>query len=127
MLDPARRNKSDSGRRAYLSGQAGEDSAIRAYEDLGVRLLAQRWRGASGEIDLILQAPETLIFCEVKTCRSFAAAAHRISQAQMQRIYQTAEEFLGQQPQGALTPSRFDAALVDGFGRVEIIANAFGQ
>jgi putative endonuclease len=45
----------------------------------------------------------------------------------MKRIYQSAEEFLGQQPNGSLTEVRFDVALVDGCGDTRIIENAFGH
>ena len=34
-------------------------------------------------------------------------------------------EFIGGEPAGQLTPVRFDLALVDGAGRIEILENAF--
>jgi putative endonuclease len=43
----------------------------------------------------------------------------------MARIYAAAAEFLAGEPNGALTPARFDVALVDGFGRIEVLENAF--
>ena len=36
----------------------------------------------------------------------------------------TATEFVGGEPAGQLTEMRFDVALVDGQGRIEIIENA---
>jgi putative endonuclease len=111
----------------YLAGLAGEDCVIRTYEQAGYHVVQQRWRGLGGEIDLIVRGPGTLVFVEVKTCRSFDRAAQRIGPRQMARIYAAAEEFLDSQPLGALTPSRFDAALVDGHGAVRIIENAFGH
>jgi putative endonuclease len=44
---------------------------------------------------------------------------------QMARIASAAAEFLGHEPQGQLTPARFDVALVDACGSVEILENAF--
>ncbi len=44
----------------------------------------------------------------------------------MLRLHAAATEFLGQQPKGLRTPARFDVALVDGQGRVEVIENALG-
>ncbi len=43
----------------------------------------------------------------------------------MARIYASASVFLAGEPAGQDTPSRFDVALVDGQGRIEIIENAF--
>ncbi len=90
-------------------------------------MLHRRWRGAAGEIDLILRDGETLVFVEVKKSRSFARAADRLSPAQMHRIAAAAAEFLGTQPRGQLSDMRFDVALVDGSGEVRIVENAFGQ
>ena len=45
----------------------------------------------------------------------------------MNRIYASAEEFLGTQPLGSLTDVRFDVALVGGTGDMQIIENAFGH
>ena len=95
------------------------------YERRGFAVARRRWRGQSGEIDLIVQDGEGLIFIEVKQSRSFDCAAQALSQAQMRRVYRTAEEFLGTQPLGSLTDVRFDVALVIGFGDTQIIENAF--
>jgi putative endonuclease len=43
----------------------------------------------------------------------------------MQRIHAAAAEFIGAQPYGQLTELRFDLALVDRGGRIEIRENAF--
>jgi putative endonuclease len=43
----------------------------------------------------------------------------------MARICTAASEYLAQEPLGQLTPVRFDVALVDGAGRIEILENAF--
>lgn len=50
----------------------------------------------------------------------------RISARQIARICNAAQEFCGGLPSGLLTAMRNDAALVDQFGRVEIVENAFG-
>ena len=55
-----------------------------------------------------------------------AIAAGRISRRQMDRICQAALLFTDRLPAGSLTELRFDAALVDAAGRVEIVENAFG-
>jgi putative endonuclease len=52
-------------------------------------------------------------------------AAERLGPRQMARIYGAASEFIGGEPAGQLTPVRFDVALVDGRGQIEILENAF--
>ncbi|MEX3313639.1 YraN family protein [Sulfitobacter sp. PS-8MA] len=118
--------KRQRGRLAYHAGLAAEQRIAQDYERRGFAVARRRWRGQAGEIDLILRDGAALIFVEVKQSRSFARAAESLSQRQMQRIYQSAEEFLAGEPAGSLTEVRFDVALVDGQGGTEIIENAFG-
>lgn len=117
-------NKQKTGRLAYLSGQSAESQVAQDYERRGHTLAEGRWRGKAGEIDLIFKAGSEIVFVEVKKARSFSAASERISPRQQQRICLAAEEYLGTQPQGLLTPMRVDAAFVNGFGEVRIIENA---
>lgn len=115
------------GKTAYLAGQAAENRIAQDYERRGFAIARRRWRGKSGEIDLILRDADGVIFVEVKQSRDFARAAESLSQRQMQRIYAAAEEFIGTEPNGSLTNVRFDVALVDGAGQTQIIENAFGH
>ncbi|NRB17538.1 MAG: YraN family protein [Rhodobacteraceae bacterium] len=123
----APRNRQDRGQRAYLAGTAAEDQVAKHYEQRGYSIAERRWRGAGGEIDLIFRLGAALVFVEVKHSKTRAQAAARITQAQMQRIYASAGQYLETEPAGQLTESRFDVALVDGAGMIEIIENAFGQ
>lgn len=120
----ARRNR---GRMAYLSGQAAEMQIASDYQRRGFTLAHRRWRGRSGEIDLIMRDGAALIFVEVKKARDFDRAAESLCARQMQRIYTSAEEFIAQEPNGSLTDVRFDVALLDGSGQTRIIENAFGH
>ena len=72
-----------SGALAFHAGLAAEHCVADLYRDRGCHLLAERWRCAYGEIDLIFQNPQTggLIFAEVKKSRSSAAAAARVTRA----------------------------------------------
>ncbi len=110
---------------AYHSGKFAEENVAQLYLASGQEVIARRWRGRSGEIDVIVRDGEQLIFIEVKKSRSHAAAAEHLSLRQIQRIYQTASEFLGSQPDGQDSLVRFDVALVDSVGRIEILENAF--
>ncbi|MGR3591873.1 MAG: YraN family protein [Limimaricola soesokkakensis] len=113
------------GSRARLSGLAAEDSVARHYARSGRAVLARRWRGPGGEIDLIVREGARLVFVEVKASRSFDAATAQLGRRQMERICRSAEAYCGEMPDGALTEMRFDLALVDGQGEVRVIENAF--
>lgn len=119
-----RANKTRSGRVAYLSGSSAEDCVAREYSRRGYELIAKRWRGTLGELDLVIRDGEKLIFVEVKKSKSFKNAALRLSSRQIQRIFATASEYLAMMPKGQLTEMRFDAAFVDGHGAVKILENA---
>ncbi|WP_281995202.1 YraN family protein [Ruegeria faecimaris] len=112
---------------SYHAGQAAEQQVAADYERRGYSIAHRRWRGAGGEIDLIVRNGDGLVFVEVKKSTSFEMAAARIKRRQMDRICASAAQFLEGEPNGQLTNVRFDAALVDAFGAVQIIENAFDQ
>lgn len=65
-----------------------------------------------------------VIFVEVKASRTHARAAEALSKRQIARLLRSAEHCLGTFPQGLATRMRFDVALVDGQGRIDVIVNA---
>jgi putative endonuclease len=114
-----------SGARSYHAGLAAEDQVAQHYIRSGRAIAARRWRGAAGEIDLIARDGATVIFIEVKQSHNHQVAAEHLTPRQFARIYKAAAEFLGSEPAGELTDMRFDVALVDGTGQIEIIENAY--
>lgn len=112
-----------SGITSYHAGLAAEASVARHLADRGLQIVARRWRGRWGEIDLVARDGEMLVLVEVKKSGRFAEAAARLSRAQLRRIWATAAEFLAGQPAGQSTNVRLDLALVDGTGRIEMIEN----
>lgn len=112
--------------RNHLAGLSAEDGVLRTYLAQGCQLLHRRFRGQGGEIDLILAQGEVVIFVEVKKSRSFDSARARLGAPQIARIFATAAEFLGSQPKGQLTETRFDLALVNAQGDIAIMENALG-
>lgn len=115
------------GRMAQLAGCLAENSVAARYQGLGCDLLASRWRGQAGEIDLIFRDGDEIIFVEVKKSSSHALASHRLNRRQMDRICLAGLEFADELDGGQPLPMRFDAALVDAMGRIDIIQNAFGM
>lgn len=114
-----------SGARSYHAGLAAEGIVERHYGRSGLSVAARRWRGQGGEIDLVLRDGAALVFVEVKQAVSHGAAAWRVSARQMARVMAAAEEFVAGEPRALDTEMRFDVALVDGAGRVDVIANAY--
>lgn len=110
---------------SYHAGISAEEQVARMYQRAGRTVVARRWRGISGEIDMIARDGEEVIFIEVKQSKTHAEAATHLTERQMQRICLAASEYLGGEPNGLNTLSRFDLALVDGVGRIEVLQNAF--
>jgi putative endonuclease len=122
---PIARNRSSRGRMNYHAGLAAEEAVARMYEDRGIAICARRWRGLTGEVDLVGREGDQVIFVEVKQSRTHDLAASHVSPAQIARIFVTVDEFLAGEPKGLLTDVRIDLALVDGQGRIEVVENAF--
>lgn len=116
--------RSMTGRTAHLSGLAAEEGVLRHYLRAGLQIVARRWRGRGGEIDLIARSSDGYVFIEVKAARDLATAAERLSTRQMGRLALAAQEFLGGVAGGLANPMRIDVALVDGQGRIEVCENA---
>ncbi|MGR3434843.1 MAG: YraN family protein [Shimia sp.] len=109
------------------AGRAAEAQALAHYIQSGYALRDHRWRGQGGELDLVLEAPDApggIVVVEVKASKTHAAAAQRLQARQMARIWAATEEYLGTCPDGQLTDIRFDVALVDATGRVDVVENA---
>jgi putative endonuclease len=109
------------------AGRVAEDIVASDYLRRGRTVAHWRWRGRGGEIDLIAREGDRVIFVEVKKSRTFDKAALHLGRRQMDRLCAAAVEFLTGEPKGQLTEMRFDLALVDGRGQLQIIENAFGE
>lgn len=114
-----------TGSTGYHGGRVAEDIVAQDYARRNHGIAARRWRGKSGEIDLIAREGDTVVFIEVKKSRNFATAARRLGRRQMDRICASASEFLAGEPKGQLTDVRFDLAMVNDIGGIEVIENAF--
>lgn len=114
-----------SGRVSYHAGLCAEECIAADYMRRGHRIVGRRWRGQGGEIDLIARGSEGLVFIEVKASRTHGRAALRISQRQIERIQSAATEYVMGEPNGQDSDMRFDVAMMDRRGQIDIIENAF--
>ena len=117
--------KQHMGQTSYQTGLAAEETAARHYQLTGNMILQQRYPGCAGEVDLVVRDADELVLVEVKS-KTRAQAAQRLSRRQMDHICRTAREYVGSEPMDLLTPMRFDVTLVDQYGAIDVIENAFG-
>ena len=114
-----------TGLTGFHAGRVAENIVARDYTDRAHVFAAKRWRGAGGEIDLIMRNGTQVVFVGVKNSASFARAATLLQRCQMDRLVAAGAELLAGEPMGQLTDVRFDLALVNGIGDAQIIENAF--
>jgi putative endonuclease len=111
---------------AEMRGRAAEAAVAAIWQAQGFNVLAQRLRTRSGEIDLIVADPETLVFVEVKARKTFEDAAYALLPRQQMRLLQAADSALGLHAEWNRPNIRFDVALVCD-GKVENIEDAIRQ
>jgi putative endonuclease len=111
-------------------GEEGERLARKFLERRGYRIIASNYRTRMGEIDLIAEDGQTLVFVEVKARADdrFGGPACAITPAKQARLARLAQQFLATRPLGP-RPCRFDAVLIWGNDpktrRIELLAGAF--
>lgn len=79
-----------------LLGQRGEEAAANYLEDKGYYIKARNFRTSLGEIDLIAEKEEALIFVEVKTRKGLAYGrpSEAVDYRKQQKILTVAQQFL---------------------------------
>lgn len=92
------------------SGAKYEDQAVTLLEAQGLRMLERNFRGKTGEIDIIAQDGDQLVFVEVRSRSNplFESAAGSVNLRKQQRVVRTAQLFLQRRPHWANMPCRFD-------------------
>jgi putative endonuclease len=111
-------------------GAAAENRAAAFLERAGLSLIARNYRSPFGEIDLIMQQAETLVFVEVRfRARSdYGTPAETVDNRKQSRLRATAEHFLQSDRRASKRPCRFDIVAVTASAegdRVEWLRNAF--
>jgi putative endonuclease len=108
-------------------GAKGEDAAAAWYTKQGYEIVARNWRCRDGELDLIVRAGRTYVFCEVKTRTStaFGAPVEAVTRDKQMRIRRLAARWLEDGAPGPAKDIRFDVASVLGPREVEVVEGAF--
>lgn len=78
------------------TGTSGENLAADYFRQHGFDVVARNYRYRKGEIDLIVQRGNWLVFVEVKTRHSdaFGMPETFVSDRQRRKIFEVAEEFI---------------------------------
>ena len=107
-------------------GIDGEDLAAAWYVAQGYEVVARNWRCREGELDLIVRAGRTFVFCEVKTRTSdaFGAPVEAVNSDKQQRLRRLAARWLEDDAPLRPTEIRFDVASVMG-GEIDVLQGAF--
>jgi putative endonuclease len=110
-------------------GDAGEDRAALYLEEKGFKIIARKWRTRNGEIDIIAEKDDYLVFFEVKTLPKGTndMLLRELNQEKQQRILKTSKRFLLNHRQYNDSYIRFDVIVIDmpGYPPVYHIENAF--
>ncbi|CAH1202013.1 UPF0102 family protein YraN [Candidatus Nitrotoga sp. BS] len=108
-------------------GVLAEQLAAEFLQRHGLKLLQRNYSCRYGEIDLILQDGDTLVFAEVRlrSRGDFGGAAASINATKQARLIRTAQHYLA--TLSRTPPCRFDALLLNTLdsAQVEWIKNAF--
>jgi putative endonuclease len=93
----AERRQRTSGAARRSLGRFGEELAAEALEKRGYRIIAQNFRCRFGEIDLIAEESQDLVFVEVKTRRGLVCGLpeEAITSRKAQTLQKVASYYLG--------------------------------
>ena len=97
-----------------IKGRNSEQLARQHLEQHGLRHLQSNYRCKSGEIDLIMQDGEWLVFVEVRYRKnsSFGSACESVTPDKQRKLLASASHYL--QRSGTTSPCRFDVVGVSG-------------
>ncbi|NLG86523.1 MAG: YraN family protein [Firmicutes bacterium] len=109
-------------------GALGEDFAVSFLKRCGYRIIERNFRCRLGEIDIIAQEGNCLVFIEVKTRRSlrFGYPQEAVTLTKQAKLRRVAAYYL--QRYKKRVPCRFDVLAVnieEGTAKPELIRNAF--
>ncbi|WP_455201899.1 YraN family protein [Kaarinaea lacus] len=91
-------------------GQNAEDLALRFLKKQGMKLIERNYHCKAGELDLVMQHKNALVFVEVRYRKhtGFGSGAETIDRRKQQKILKSAEHFLQRHSKYAALPCRID-------------------
>ena len=114
-----------------VTGREGEDRASSFLQSNGYKIIDRNYRERGGEIDIIAETGETLVFVEVKALPNgtLETLSHELGPIKQQKILKTAKLYLQKHREYSNRYIRFDVLAVDvpGLEPVHHITNAFSE
>lgn len=107
-------------------GRAAEDRVRTHLEAHGLRLKARNHRCRWGEVDLVMEGGEALVFVEVRyrSRANYGGAAASVDGRKQRRLVGAARDYLARHKVTG-RPARFDVAAVGPDGHIDWIRGAF--
>ena len=103
-------------------GKQAEELALHYLEQHKLRLICKNFHSRFGEVDLIMQDQDTLVFIEVKQRdKGINNAIESITWSKQQKLIKSAQYYLLRH--GNDTPCRFDAVAIDKQLQIEWLRN----
>ena len=111
-------------------GKAAESLASDYLQQHGLKLISRNYRAPCGELDLIMQDHDHMVFVEVRFRRHtrYGSGADSVTASKQDKLIKTALYYLQQHPRQAKQAVRFDVvslSAVDGRSNIESIKDAF--
>ena len=109
-------------------GKDAENLACKYLQTHGLQLLHRNYHSKGGEIDLILQDKDSLVFVEVRyrARATHGSAAESVDWRKQSKLIKCARHFLQTHPDTASQACRFDVVSVSGpSDTIDWIQNAF--
>ena len=97
-------------------GEATESLACEYLKSKGLKLVERNFNCRFGEIDLIMQNSDSLIFVEVRYRRNkdFGSGAESITMSKQSKLIKTASAYLQRHAKLSKYPARFDVVSITG-------------
>jgi putative endonuclease len=98
-------------------GESGEDRAVGELTRRGYAILARRYRTRYGEIDIVAEDGDTIVFVEVKARATdeFGTAAEAVTDWKQRRLASMAVDYLARR-HVTNRPCRFDVVAIAAMG-----------
>lgn len=100
----------------HARGAASEDAALDYLQARGLRLLARNAHARGGELDLVMQDGDSVVFVEVRyrSGSAYGDGADSVSAGKRRKLIFAAQAFLACNPRWANAPCRFDVIAASG-------------
>lgn len=113
--------------KSQQQGAAAESLACNYLKQRGLLLIERNYRCKMGELDLIMEQDDELVFIEVRmrSNPNYGSAAESVDERKQQRLIRTAHHYL-QHHNCHHRPCRFDIIAINGDRETQWLKNAFG-